>query len=107
MILDNNYVHDIVNSVTDKDEANKLARQANHILNSGGFAMKHWTISDPAQNPDTILELQTTAKESSKSISEGNAIFKGIEKTEQKVLGLHWDQSSDHFQFAVKLNFSP
>ena len=27
MILDNTYVHDIVNSVTDKDEANKLARQ--------------------------------------------------------------------------------
>ena len=107
MILDNTYVHDIINSVTDKDEANKLARQTNHILNSGGFEMKHWTISDPAQNPNTILEQQTTAKESAKSISEGNAIFKGIGKNEQKVLDLHWDQSSDHFQFALKLNFSP
>ena len=107
MILDNFYVDDIVNSIKDKDEANKLTRQANHILNSRGFAVKHWTISDPTQNPNTNLEQQTTTNESFKTISEGNAIFKGIEKTEQKVLGLHWDQSSDNFQFAVKLNFSP
>ena len=69
MTLDNSYVDDIANSVTDKDEANKLARQANHILNSGGSAVKHWTISDPAQNPNTNLEQQTTTNESFKTIS--------------------------------------
>ena len=69
MTLDNSYVDDIANSVTDKDEANKLARQANHILNSGGSAVKHWTISDPAQNPNTNLEQQTTTNGSFKTIS--------------------------------------
>ena len=49
-----------------QDEANKLARQTNHILNFGGFAVKHWTISDPAQNPNTNFGEQTTTNESFK-----------------------------------------
>ena len=49
-----------------QDEANKLARQTNHILNFGGFAVKHWTISDPAQNPNTNFGEETTTNESSK-----------------------------------------
>ena len=52
MILNNTYVDDIVNTVKDRDEANNLVRQTNHILNHDGFAVKHWTASGCDESPN-------------------------------------------------------
>ena len=49
MIIKNTYVDDVVDSVKSVEEASKLANDVDHILQHGGFTVKHWTISNSDQ----------------------------------------------------------
>ena len=42
MIMRNTYVDDVVQSISSEREATKLTEEAEHILASGGFVVKHW-----------------------------------------------------------------
>ena len=88
MILNNTYVDDIVNTVKDRDEANNLVRQTNHILNHDGFVVKHWTTSGCDESPNEKSDQVMNSGEISMAMTERQNLFKGMEKAEQKVLGL-------------------
>ena len=45
MIVKNNYVDDLIQSVPSVDEAICLAEQVQDILQRGGFQIKHWIMS--------------------------------------------------------------
>ena len=43
VILNNTYVDDIVDSVENTSSALKVTDQIEHIIEGGGFQIKHWT----------------------------------------------------------------
>ena len=88
-ILDNTYVDDVLDSVKDKQEALKLTSNIDSVLESGGFSIKSWVISD--------TERKDTDERQRAPLDQG----------EQKVLGINWDKSNDKFFYKAKLNFSP
>lgn len=85
MIMRNTYVDDMVQSISSEIEATKLIKEAEHILASGGFVVKHWVTS--ANDHDF-------------------AGVKLLETETEKVLGMSWDIKSDQFYYTVRINFS-
>ena len=79
------YVDDIVHSLDDKFQAERLMKDINVVLAEGGFKIKHWIMSGNETSNETLNLLAAN---------------------EEKVLGLNWDSLVDKLQFKVKLNFS-
>ena len=86
----------------DQDEANNLVRQTNHILNHGGFVAKQWTVSGCNESLNEKSDQVMNSGETSNAMTGRQNLFKGMEKVEQKVLGLIG--TNDDFQFTVKVN---
>ena len=86
MIMRNTYVDDMVQSIASEREAIKLIKDAEHILASGGFVVKHWVTSG---NEDDFVGI------------------KMLETEKEKVLGMSWDIKHDYFFYTVRINFSP
>ncbi|XP_076028384.1 uncharacterized protein LOC143017480 [Oratosquilla oratoria] len=86
MIMRNTYVDDMVQSVNSEEKATELIKEAEHILASGGFVVKHWVTSANNHNFAGIKLLETET---------------------EKVLGMSWDIKSDQFYYSVRINFSP
>ena len=105
MILNNAYVDDIVNSVKDRDETDSLVRQANHMLNYGGFVVKHWTLSGCDESLNEKSDQVMSSGETSNAMTGGQNFLKSMQKAEQKVLGLPCDQCNDNFHLSVKVSF--
>ena len=104
--LNKTYVDGIVNSVKDWDKANNLVRQANHILSYDGFVMKWWTVSGGDESPNEKSDQVIRSGETSRVITWGQNLLRDIEKVEQKVLELRWNQCNDDFHFTVKVTFT-
>ena len=86
VVKNNSYMDDILDSVNSKEEACRMTKEINAVVEAGGFHMKSWVVSNEPGNDDDIHFEQTTDRE--------------------KVLRVSWDPKEDCFHFEVKLNFS-
>ena len=129
MIIKNIYFNNLVESLK-SSKASKLANDIDQILKQGGFTVIHRTMStiDQTKNHtkvqliDADIEIEANINkchDNKETSLEENAVvevkrkttFKGnLEKNDQqkscKVLGMSLVQSTDDFQFPVKLNSS-
>ena len=78
---------DICDSVGTVDEAQKQTNDIDTVLATGGFKVKGWTSN------------KTLKKSNSDDEPEMN-VFKG--DSEEKVLGIEWNDKTDTFSFKVK-----
>ena len=84
----NTYVDNICDSVTSLEKADKLTDELDTVLAKGGFKVKGWV--------SNYLEMKNVNQ------SEQNLkVFKG--SSEEKVLGVIWNNSEGTFSFVVKL----
>ena len=76
MIMKNTYVDDMIQSVPSEKDVSRLIRDAECILSTGGFVVKHWVLSGSEVDGwgITLLESET-----------------------EKVLGMSWDITDDQF----------
>ena len=88
-VKENSYMDDILDSVDDTEEANKLTENITTLLRKGSFAIKEWSVS---YNPND--------RNSEQDMPEIN------ERSEGKVLGMYWNTQGDELKFKCKLNFS-
>lgn len=87
------YVDDIVTGCQSTREAIQLYSQLLDLLKSGGFELRKWSSNDPVvleAIPPSIRQTNCQSFDSSDSF--------------QKVLGLHWNPTSDSFFFAIDSN---
>lgn len=85
MIIRNTYVDDMVHSVSSKAEAYKIITDAEYILSTAGFRVKHWVVSGSEGDSEGINLLRTQM---------------------EKVLGMSWNVEKDEFFYTVRINFS-
>ena len=87
----NTYMDDICDSVTSLEKAEKLTDELDTVLAKGGFKVKGWV--------SNCLEMR--------NVNQSEQSFKVFEEaSEEKVLGVIWNNSEDTFSFVVKLDFS-
>ena len=90
VITDNTYVDDICDSVHTVDEAKRLTKEADKVLESGGFHVKGWLSNKSLEN--------TVANNTSKELP-AMKLLQG--EAEEKVLGVVWNHEQDVFMFKV------
>ena len=88
-ITDNTYMDDIIDSVSNEDEAKNLTKDIEELVKKGGFNIKCWTTSRGCT-----------------SFNKEAAVIDPTSTTKEKVLGVLWDPVEDNLLFKVKLNFS-
>ena len=87
----NTNMDDICDSVTSIEKAEKLTDELDTVLAKGGFKVKGWISND--------LEM--------KNVNQSEESLKVLEgASEEKVLGVIWNNSEHTFSFVVKLDFS-
>ena len=86
----NTYMDDICDSVTSLEKAEKLTDELDTVLAKGGFKVKGWV--------SNCLEMRNVNQR-----EQNFKVFEGA--SEEKVLGVIWNNSEDTFSFVVKLYF--
>lgn len=89
-IYNNHYVDDWLQSVETSDEAISLARDVKEIHERGGFEIRNWI----SNSTDLIDTLNDSNPGESKNLE--------LASKYDKVLGLFWETSGDHFTFSVR-----
>ena len=87
VLKDNTYMDDICNSVRTEEQARELTKCIDSVLETGGFKVKGW-LSNKARKSSTD---QKERKEA--------AILYGV--SEEKVLGVSWNNHTDVFTLYV------
>ena len=95
-ILNNTYVDDILDSMSSTEEAVKLTKDVNQLIEPGGFVIKEWCISDSEAHTDPDESIDDESIEKRQFIGQ-----------DHKVLGVEWRPETDSFQLQTNLNFSP
>lgn len=85
VLKDNTYMDDICNSVCTEEKARKLIKCIDSVLETRGFKVKGW-LSNKAKKSSTDQEEREEA-----------AILHGV--SEEKVLGVAWNNHADVFTF--------
>jgi hypothetical protein len=90
VIKENTYVDDICDSVHTVEEATRLTKEADIVLESGGFHVKGWLSNKSLEDMaiDNVKDDQPAMK-----LLQGPA--------EEKVLGVVWNHEQDVFMFKV------
>ena len=87
IIKEDVYMDDICFSVPTKDNAVQMAKEIDDVLAEGGFKVKGWSSNEKLTDNDQ--------KE-----TEGKQLLEAM--TEEKILGVVWDQDRDVFTYKVK-----
>ena len=106
LLLRSIYVDDIVAGAASEESALKLYKESKGVLHEGGFNLRKFT-SDVPQVQKSIDELEKGSLETIVGVSHettyAKCILGGLENpTDQKVLGVRWDVSSDYLNFSVR-----
>ena len=88
VLTKNSYMDDICGSVDTVAQAQKLTRDLDKVLESGGFGVKGWTSN----------------KLLTKTENQENEFKMFQEEVEEKVLGVIWNYVTDEFSFKVKVD---
>ena len=88
VLIKNSYMDDICGSVDTVAQAQKLTRDLDKVLDSGGFGVKGWTSN----------------KLLTKTENQENEFKMFQEEVEEKVLGVIWNYVTDEFSFKVKVD---
>ena len=91
VIKDNSYMDDICDSVHTEEEAQKLTKEIDNVLETGGFKVKGWLTNVPSKS-DTDPE-------------EANEATILQRKSEEKVLGVVWNSATDTLMLKVRADF--
>ena len=89
-ITDNTYADEIYDSVHIADEAKRLTKETDTMLESGGFQVKGWLSNKSLEN--TVAN-NTSEELPAMKLLQGEA--------EEKVLGVVWNHEQDVFMFKV------
>ena len=90
IIADNTYVDDICDSVPSVEEAKRLTKETDKVLESGGFHVKGWLSNKSLE--DTAID----------NVNEDQSVMKLLQgPAEEKVLGVVWNHEQDVFMFKV------
>lgn len=89
-ILHQTYVDDIITGANDIDSALALRHQLKQLLALGGFELRKWSSSHP-------ILLRDLPSEHLESVMLFNDEDKSL-----KILGLHWEPTSDRFLFQAQ-----
>lgn len=84
-ILRNMYVDDFLKSVETYEQAKRVIKEVDKILEKGGFAMKSWLISGDTSKMTTEME-----------------DINFVDSNSEKVLGMSWSPKVDILKFNVK-----
>ena len=85
---DNTYMDDICNSVRTEEKAREVTTCIDSVLETGGFKVKGW------------LSNKATTSSTGQGERKEAAILHGV--SEEKVLGVAWNNHTDVFTFTVK-----
>ena len=86
VIEENTYMDDVIESVTDKEQAKNLTQDIESLLNGGSFKIKEWIFTRDSKEPSKTLTIATD--ESSQT---------------EKVLGVVWNPIKDNLEYKVQL----
>ena len=84
----NSYMDDICDSVTTVQEASKLTKDLDHVLESGGFNVKGWVSNEDLDDNNVQREC------------EKMKILQG--ESSDKILGVAWNNQTDRLTFKIK-----
>ncbi|XP_044749827.1 uncharacterized protein LOC123310425 [Coccinella septempunctata] len=87
------YVDDFVGGASTIEEARTLVKELIALMRRGGFELRKWSSNEPSLISDLPESHLSTQPRSFNEIHEATPL---------KVLGLHWDPTSDHFYFESK-----
>ncbi|XP_054726309.1 uncharacterized protein LOC129236117 [Anastrepha obliqua] len=93
-IIENHYVDDMLVSVDTEEEAIKLARDVRHVHAMGGFHIRNFL-----SNSSRVLAALNGSPTDALCLDFEN------EQPTEKVLGMWWVTSSDHFAFRVSSKY--
>ena len=93
------YVDDLLQSVSDVEEAEKVINQVRLVLGKGGFNLTKFISNNP-QIMETVPEESQAKEIKNKSLEEKS------NQINSKVLGINWNVTKDEFQVSteVKIN---
>lgn len=95
-IIKDFYMDDLMTGCQTVDEGLKVYKEMNEIMKKGCFELQKWATNSK--------ELMQRMGEDLKDVRDNLEIGKGKEGTEvKKVLGLSWNQSTDEFEYTVRL----
>ena len=77
---------DVIESVTDKEQAKNLTQDIESLLNEGSFKMKEWIFTHYSKEPSKTLTIPTD-----------------VSSQTEKVLGVAWNPIQDDFEYKVQL----
>lgn len=99
-ILQHHYVDDFIDSMDSIDDIIQLARDVKSIHADAGFHIRNWM-----SNSTTVLE--ALKEDGTKTKSTASSKVFGMHDTNmvatEKVLGMHWNTSSDTFTYVLNL----
>ena len=81
------YMDDICSSAETTEAAQQLTREIDEVLAEGGFKVKGWSSNENLTDDDHKK-------------TDGRQLLEAV--TEEKILGVVWDQSNDVFTYKVK-----
>ena len=93
-ISDNSYMDDIIESVSDQQEATKRTKEIEEILSTGNFKIKEWTMTGTEKLNHNSTRDQEDVKALTK-ISVNNSVT-------ENVLGMKWDYQKDNIMYDIK-----
>ena len=91
-ILQNTFVDDWLQSTASEAKMISMAKHVYEIHMSGGFEMRNWI-----SNSDKVLQALSGGRQDDKC-------FKEPQSTQEKVLGMWWQPSTDTFTFVQKFS---
>ena len=91
IIKEDTYMDDICFSVSSRDQAVQLTEEIDDVLAEGGFRVKGWSSNEKLTDEDHQKQ-------------DGKGLLESV--TEEKVLGVVWDQHQDVFTYKVKETIS-
>ena len=89
VIKENTYMDDIIESVSDKEKAKKLAKDIENLLEEGSFKIKEWIFTNDGTDQTKTLTLPNDASTAT-----------------EKVLGVVWNPMQDEFEYKVQLKIA-
>ena len=101
LLKHSSYVDDLIDSRESKFKAIKVAKEAQDMLNKGGFSVKCWQFSGeskPREQQD-LVEMEIP-NDSNSQLGQKPVMLKGTDDN-LRVLGLGWKPSSDTIVFEV------
>ena len=93
-ISDSSYMDDIIDSVSDQQEATKRTKEIEEILSTGNFKIREWTMT----GTEKLNHNSTRDQEDVKALTK----ISGNNSVTENVLDMKWDYQKDNIVYDIK-----